>query len=357
MRRSLRSLAVTAVSLAVAAASGTGCAKKLPVGPAGSGLVAYPEGTRDSLERTPSEMIVWPDVSLTVDETSTDTTVIPTRSFIVYRSAPGVMHGLIVDYSQADAYQMFREEEGGGYRAFADFSISATRRWSDRIYYGAPGGALVLPPGQIFLFSDRAPSPLLLRSYVGRVVMGDLTGAGFPLTNRAAAPETTVIAPILYTGLTGFPGDPDTGPAPPDSLLALSWQSVPGAAAYWVHIYQKRADIRGSGDAIAIAHPSPVATGKVRDLFVGYFPAPRTSYKLGDPVPAGCRVLVYRVLQGLQEVLIRVSAVDANGRLIAITGSAGDRDAVSERIGQIDRRREFLMNAKKVTPDRPMPPD
>ena len=137
----------------------------------------------------------------------------------------------------------------------------------------------------------------------------------------------------------------------------MSWDAVAGAAGYWVHIYQKRADIRNSEEAMALAMPSPIASGKARDLFIGFFPAPRTSYKLGDAVPAGSRVLVYRVLQGLQEVLIRVSAVDAAGRMIATTGSAGDLDAVQERFGQVDRRRIFLLGATKVTPDRPRPPD
>ncbi len=359
MRRILRSLALPAALLlaATSALVGPGCAKKLPVGPIGSQLVAYPEGRRDTLERSPSDLIVWPDVPLLVSETSSDTNFIPNRTYIAYRFGAGVTHGAVVDYSEADGYQMFRQEPGGGYRAYQDYAVTASRRWSDRSYYGGAAGALVLPPAQFFTFSDRLPVALSERAYVGRAVVSGLTGADFPLTNRGAMSDTTAIPPLLYTGLTGFPGNPDTGPAPPDSLLDLSWQSVAGAAGYWVHIYQKRADIRISEDAIAIAHPAPIATGKVRDLFIGFFPAPRTSYKLGSPVPAGSRILVYRVLQGLQEVFIRVSAVDAAGRMIATTGSAGDMDAVQERFGQVDRRRTFLLGAKKVTPDRPRPPD
>jgi len=292
-----------------------------------------------------------------VNETSSDTLVIPTRTFTVYRSGPGVMHGLIVDYVQASGYQMFRQEDGGGYRAFSDFALAATKRWSDRSYYGGAAGTVVLPPAQLYAFADLTPAAIPLRGYVGRAVVAGVTGSGYPLTNHGAAPDTTGIPSLRYTGLTGLPGNPDSGPAPPDSLIAMSWDAVPGAAGYWVHIYQKRADIRASEEAMVIAHPSPIAAGKARDLFVGYFPAPLTAYKLGSPVPAGSRVLVYRVLIGLQEVLIRVSAVDASGRMIATTGSAGDMDAVQERFGQIDRRRTFLLGAKKVTPDRPIPPD
>jgi hypothetical protein len=331
-----------------------GCAKKMPSGPFGAYLVPYPEGTRDSLERTPSDLVVWPDVPLSVLETSTDSTVFPTRTFTIYRSAPGVLHGEIMDYVQASGYQLFRSEDGGGYRAFTDFSLSALRRWVDRTYYGGDLGQVVLPPSQVFLFSDAMPVPIPLKGYVGRAEVSRITGSPYPLTNLGATPDTAAIPPLPYTGRTGRPGTPE---APPDSLLAMSWTAIPGAAGYWVHIYQKRDDIRSSEDAMLIAQPAPIATGKVRDLFIGFFPAPITAYKLGDPVPPRSRVLVYRVLLSLQEVIIRVSAVDATGRMIATTGSAGDLDAVSERFGQTDRRRTFYLGANKVTPDRPKPPN
>ena len=347
------------VTLALVVAPG--CAKKIPAGPVGEFLVDYPEGRRDTLERTPSDLVVWSDMAMTVRERSTDPSTAP-RTFIVYRSAPGVMHGMIADYVQSSAYQMFREEAGGGYRRFSDFDVTPSRRWSDRTYYGGSAGAIVLPPSQFFTFSDPMPAAIPLKGYVGRAVIAGVSGSLHPLTNHGAAPDTTAIAPIRYTGLTGIPGaETETGPSPPDSLLDMSWDPVPGAAGYWVHIYQKRADIRTSDEAIGIAQPSPIAIGKVRDLFIGYFPAPRTSYKLGDPVPIGSRVLVYRILNGLQEVLIRISAVNASGRMIAMTGSAdvltitnpADRDSASERFDQIDRVRAWPLNAKRVTPGRP----
>lgn len=354
----LRSLPplVAVLVLAVGGVSGIGCAKKLPVGPVGAELAAYPAGRRDTLEKTPSDLIVWPDVALAVQDSSTDTLNFPPRAFTVYRSAPGVMHGLIVDYTQASGYQMFRQEDGGGFRSFSDFMLPAARRMPDRSYFGGAAGAVVLPAAQLFRFSDLAPPAIPLRGYVGRAAISGVTGSGYPLTNLGRSPDTTAIAPLAYTAPTGLPGP---GAAPPDSLLDMTWETIPGAAAYWVHIYQKRADVRAleAADAIEIAHPSPIASGKVRDLFIGYFPAPRTSYKLGSAVPPGCRVLAYRTLIGLQEVLIRVSAVDANGRLIATTGSAGDRDIVAERIGEVDRRRSFLLGAKRVTPGRPPPPE
>lgn len=353
--RSLPPLAAVLI-MAFGGFAGIGCAKKLPVGPVGSQLSAYPEGRRDTLERTPSDLMVWPDVALAVQDTSSDSTRIPYRTFTVYRSGPGVMHGLVVDYTQANGYQMFRQEDGGGYRSFSDFMLPVSKRWSERSYFGGATGVVVLPPAQLFRFSDQAPAAIPLKGYVGRAVISGVTGSGYPLTNLGLVPDTIGIAPLLYTSPTGQPGP---GPSPPDSLLNMTWVTIPGAAGYWVHIYQRRADVRAidAADAIEIAHPSPIAAGKVRDLFIGYFPAPRTSYKLGSPVPPGCRVLAYRALIGLQEVLLRVSAVDAAGRMIATTGSAGDIDAVAERIGEVDRRRTFLLGAKRVTPGRPPPPE
>jgi hypothetical protein len=343
-----------------------GCSKKLPNEPIGTTLVAYPEGVRDSAERTPSDLVVWPDVPITVFEGFSLADGAPTV-FTAYRTQPGSMQGLIADYLQAGAYQLFRQEEGGGFRSFSDFNVSPAKRWADRTYFGSPSGTQVLPPGQLFPFSDRAPSPIALKGYVGRAVVSGLSSAGSALTNLGAAPDTIAIRPIAYTGLTGIPGNTNTGPAPPDSLLDLSWEAIPGAASYWVHIYQKRGDIRISEEAFNIAQASPIAQGKVRDLFIGRFPATTTAYKLGNPPPAGSRILVYRVLIGLQEVLIRVSAVNAQGRLIATTGLpanwpttlgalGGDLDSFAVRVGQFDKKRYFPLGAVRVTPGRPIPP-
>lgn len=344
------------LGLALVALVAAGCAKKVTVDQLDQLPVAFPEGRRDSLERTPSDLVVWPDVPVMVLETwsNGDTIAYPAP-----RTGAGAMQGLIVDYAGASGYQLFRHEgpeSAGGYRQFDDFTLTPSKRYADRNYYASPQGTVVLPPAQLFAFSDAVPTATSLKSYIGRAVLSGLTSASYPLTNLGETPDTTDIPPLLYTGKTQPISDPPNPNTPPDSLLALSWETIPRAAGYWVHIYQKRADIQFSEEAIAIAQPAPIALGKVRDLFVAYFPAPITAYKLGDPLPTGCRVLVYRVLQSLQEVLIRVSAVDARGRMIATTGSAGDRDEFQEKIGQIDRRREFPLGAKKVTPARPLPP-
>lgn len=341
--------AALAVGLALTGLAG--CAKKLPLDPREWGLVAYPEGRRDSLERTPSDLVVWPDLPVTVREVWSDTTAGPDRTFLFHRSGPGAMQGAIFDYTQADGYQVYREEAGGGYRQFTDFSLVPRKRWTDRMHYGAQQAPLVLAPAQLFGFTDLVPAALAQRSYVGRAVISGLSSANHPLTNRGVSPDTSAIPTLRYTG----PVKDEPLGQRLDSLLIMSWETIPGAAGYWVHIFQKRADIQISEEAIAIGLPSPIAMGKVRDLFIGYFPSSITAYKLGDPLPTGVRVLVYRVLLGNQEVLIRVSAVDAAGRLIATTGTAGDSEDFAEKFGQIERRRNYGLGATKVTPGRILP--
>ncbi len=356
MRRFLRCWPAAAIALVLVTLVAAGCAKKVTVDQLGALPVAFPEGRRDSLERTPSDLVVWPDVPILVTEiwSNGDSTAYP-----AHRTGAGAMQGVILDYLGAGGYQLFRHEgpdSAGGYRQFGDFVLSPFKRWADRDYYGGPQGTVVLPPAQLYAFSDGSPPTTRLKTYVGRAVISGLSSADYPLTNLGETPDTTEIPPLLYTGKTAPPRDPPDPNTPPDSLLAMSWDAVPGAAGYWVHIFQKRADIQFSEEAIAIALPAPIAVGKVRDLFVGYFPAPITAYKLGDPLPTGSRVLVYRVLLGLQEVLIRITAVDVRGRMIAITGSAADRDSVSETIGPDVRLRKFLISAKRVTPGRPISP-
>lgn len=372
MKRTLRSLPALAATLALALGplGAPGCAKKLTVDQLGALLVSYPQGRRDTLERTPSDLVVWPNVPILV----TDSSAIGVIVYPANRTGAGVMQGVILDYLQAGGYQMFRREGafvcdteaqlvcpdimvGGGYRQFSDFVLTPSRRWADRDYYGTTQGTVVLPPAQLYFFSDAAPAAdTPLKGYFGRAVISGLSSADYPRTNLGEAPDTSAIAPLRYTGRTGQPGKPD---APPDSLLDMSWEAVPGAAGYWVHIYQKRVDIpehQAYEEAIAIALPAPIALGKVRDLFVGYFPAPITSYKLGSVLPTGSRVLVYRVLLGGQEVFIRNSAVDARGRLIATTGTAGDVEFVNSEIEGGQRLRRFPLGARRVTPDSPKPP-
>jgi hypothetical protein len=318
------------------------CGKKLTtVDPT---LVAgvFPEGVRDSLEHTPSDLVVWPDLPIEVRDVSNNSLV-----YTFYRTTPGAMQGVIFDYCGSTGYQMFRRETGGGFRQYEDFIHTPSRRWADRDLYGTPAGPLVLPPAQLYPLSDATPPPVNPDEYIGRAVVAGVVSGKYPITNLAQATPASAIDSMGYRGLR----------SPPDSLIDMTWDAVPGASGYWIHIFQKNASITSIGDVAQIGLPSPVSIGKVRDLFIGYIPAPNTSYKLGNPVPTRGRILVYRVLETLQPVFIRVSAVDANGRLIATTdGESSDFDSFHEKIGPLDRLVRFKIGAVEVTPLRPLPP-
>lgn len=343
MKRTLRSLAGLAATLALIVLGAAGCAKKLTVDQIAAQIGAYPEGRRDSLERTPSDLVVWPDAPNQVTEIfDGDTT-----TYLTYRTGAGSIQTVIFDYLESGGYQLYRRESGGGYRRFTDFVLTPYQRWSSREYYSAAQGTVVLPPAQFFTFADAAPPAVLLKGYVGRAVISGVSSSSSPLTNLGETADGSSIPGIAYTGPVQSP----------DSLINMSWAAVSGAAGYWVHVYQTRNDIRIGDEAIAIGLASPLAIGKVRDLFIAYIPAPLTSYKIGDALPPASRVLVYRPLAALAAVLVRVSAVDANGRMIATTGPNGDTGSFREAVGILDRLRTFPLGAVVVTPDRPPPPD
>lgn len=340
MRRPVRSLPAIAAALACLVLVAPGCSKKIAVDQIAAQLMAYPEGRRDTLERTPSDLVVWPDAPNTVADNFS-----PGGSYLTYRTGAGAIQGQIFDYLETGGYELFRRESGGGYRLFTDFTMTPYRRWVDRMYYATSQGALVLPPAQFYTFADPVP-PGPLAGYVGRAVISGHSSADYPLTNLGETVGGTTIPNLGYSGAT----------ASPDSAILFQWRRVTGAAGYWIHVYENRADIQTGDEAIAIGLPAPVAFGKVRDLFVGYIPAPDTSYKLSAALPIGARAMVYRVLTSLVPVLVRISAVDAGGRLIAAIGTNGDFGAYRETIGSEDRLRIFPLGAVIVTPSRPPPP-
>ncbi|MBI1795579.1 MAG: hypothetical protein HYR74_00850 [Candidatus Eisenbacteria bacterium] len=341
MQRRLTS-PLTLLLLATAVIGAPGCAKKLTTPDAGLIAGSFPPGVRDSLDRTPSNLTVWPDTPLPVYDANSGLLL-----YTAYRSQAGAYVGEITDYTGATGYQMFRREGNQAFSMFQDFALTPTRRWADHDYYGTANGTLVLPPAQLYEFADPVPPAVADPAYVGRALIAGLTGAAYPLTNLGVLTPGVPIDSMAYTGSS----------SPPDSLVGLTWQAVPGAVGYWVHVYQKRSDIRDGSEVVVTALPAAIATGKVRDFFIGYFPASVTSYKVGSPVPTGARVLVYRILAGQSAVFIRVSAVDATGRMIATTlGPDSDTDATHQNIGGQDVSIRYSINARRVTPQRPLPP-
>jgi hypothetical protein len=102
----------------------------------------------------------------------------------------------------------------------------------------------------------------------------------------------------------------------------VTWRPVSGAAAYMIHTFQYRGDIRVGSEKFVYGIPAPIAIGKVHDYFIGILPPTTTTYKLGDP---GALVIQNLPMIGPDRFFFRVTAVDSSGRLIGCTvGTAPD---------------------------------
>ena len=288
---------LTCAALVALTLSTASCGKKSIVVP-GDGVDGAPSS---------SQLIVHPDAPTRVflfDDVgalgcSDDDTLV---AFVdIFENGEGVVNGTIFDYTPASAFQVLRQE-GSGFLPLRDFVVEPTRRY---------------PDGQadVFKFTDRPPtaSP----SYIARgAVDGQLTAVS-PKTNVGTI-TASIDRSLTYNGITNICGDtPGQGEFPPDSLIDMSWSAVPGAAGYWVQVYQF-----GGANFLSNVFPTPVFTGESVDYFLGFFPASVTSYHIGDPAPTGARIIKSRGMINGTEYAVRISAVDANGQLIATTGSS-----------------------------------
>ena len=274
----------------------------------------------DGLEgvASPSQMLVWSETPNRVSHYDDlgNPGVTPEDTLImvedIYEFGPGVVHGSIVDYTSASRFDVFRDA-GAGFRLLKDFRVDASRRY-------------LFSQSDLFRFIDQHPGALALQRYVGRGVVEGATTQLSPKTNIGRISLGTVAGDLHYTAPTGIP--PDFRPAP-DSLLAMAWDPYPGAAGYWVHVYQFTT--QGGDEIIRSGIPAPFYFGVTRDYFLAYFPSSVTSYRLGlqpdgtptFPLPSGSRIITERPLINSQIYNVRVSAVNDNGELMAYTGSSG----------------------------------
>jgi hypothetical protein len=278
-----------------------------------------PEGQRSANAR----LIAYPDAPVPV-ETWTDLlpdgpgeedTLLSTEQVSI---APGTLHGAILDGTPASGYQVLRRESNGGYAQLKDHVLNPVVRFLDSQW-------------EIYAFSDARPSAFSPPSYLGRGVAAGVVTPTSPLTN-ASELMSPDIATLRYTGAT----------APNDSNLTMSWDAVPGAAGYWIQIYQ----FTGGGvEAILQSvQPAPFVLKDVRNFFIGYVAAPATGYRLGEP---GAQVLMKRPLLYQVAYRVRVVAVSGRGELIAF--SHGDWEHIREQ----GLYRRFRAGATVVTPKRP----
>jgi hypothetical protein len=286
LRNPLHRTALTAVfvlgTLALA-----GCAEKVTNVDAG---FTTPEGQYDANAR----LVLYPDVPITVESfvdlapdgpDAADPLSGTEQRYI----APGAIHGVILDGTTASGYQVLRREADGGYGQLKDYTLNPIARFFDTHW-------------EMYAFSDGAPSSFSPPTYVGRGLVSGAVTPRSPLTNVARVPGTSV-ANIVYTAT----------PWPADSNITMTWQAVPGAAGYWIQIYQF---MGGSLEKLLSAQPAPFVISDARNYFIGYVPAPATSYKLNQP---GALVLFQRGLILMSEYMVRITAVDDQSQLIAMT--------------------------------------
>jgi hypothetical protein len=241
-----------------------------------------------------------------------------------YQSGPGAILGVVLDRSVASGFQPLRRESNGALRAFLDQPLVPLRRWIDS-------------GGELYQFVDTSPSGYSPASYFATGLIDGSVRTGSPVTNEGVLSSSSV-GDITYTGAA----------IPPDSLFLCSWNPVAGAASYWIQVFEylpsANTDDRRRGAATA-----PLSVSKTRDFFLAQLPAATTSYRIAGP---GATVYTY-VASGFRRgrsYLVRVSAVDAAGRLIAYTKGADVANAIVSQGPGTGQITVSQLGAIKVTP-------
>lgn len=212
-----------------------------------------------------------------------------------YRTGPGAVQMMLLDGSAASGFEFYRAASNGGLQPMRDYVVNAPRKWLDSHW-------------ELYELTDTSPSGYSPATYVARGLLAGYATTASPLTNETQL-ATTTTRTLQYTGALF--------PARADSNFTMQWTPVTGATGYWLHVYQFRSDALGD-EYVLSGTPSPVWNGKVRDQFVGYVAASTTQYKLGTP---GALVLTYKPPISGQVYMVRVTAVNAQGQVIASPGT------------------------------------
>lgn len=280
--------------------SGTSCSVDQVLDP---GYV--PEGVASD---STASLILWPEIPVAGKVYSDQAPIGPgpednlLEVRLFQRDAIGVLHGLVLDHTAADAYEILRIQPGGGMLPLFDFSVLPRRRWLDRQW-------------EAYRFDDPSPSGYLPPTYRGRGIVSGAVTPTSPLTNLASQQAPGVISiPLVYTSDT-----------------TMMWNAVPGASYYIAHIFNLR--LATPDEQVLSAQPAPMYIGVSRDYFVGISKTPgelgfspvRNVLKLG----AGYAPSVLTARDSLPDPLyeLRVTAVDSSGQLIGF--SDGDSAVVN----------------------------
>lgn len=313
------------VLLGLAAASG--CSKKVTSADPGytklegqtsgtSRLYAWPVSTVEITTYIDDHKPVGPP---TIASDSVDDVVDVKNVYAV--DPAGTIETMLIDGSKATGFQIYRTSTNGGLELMRDFVLTPVRRWLDSQY-------------EVYQINDPKPSSGT-GAYVARGILAGQATSESPLTNVAIAQRTPAPQTLVYTGES----------TPRDSLFQMSWGAVPGATGYWIHVYQFRSEATNE-EKVASGSPSVIWPGKVRDFFVGFVPAPATSFKLG--ARTGALVLTQKAPLFGQEYLVRITAVNDDGEIVAYMKGSNQYLIDSDKF-----YRGFGLAAFKVLPTKP----
>jgi hypothetical protein len=285
-------------------------------------------------EGTPSPdatLILWPDQPTTAyiygdrppadPDTTADTLI---TSLVFSRQTPNSLHGMIIDNTQADAFQMFRREPGGGIRQFADYTAQRTAQWLGSQF-------------ETYHFVDPNPSGYRPSTYICRGVVEGVVNASSPLTNLATyfgAPITNIHVKAVWWKNTDtakgpvFKDPPNLPPSQVDPArniipkIKVKWDLVPGAARYLLQVYQFRGDLRSVDERVLSGTPAPIYDGQATNLFIGYVPSGVNYLFVGDSSRTDLTTFAMKPLPEGSALMVRIAAIDATGHLIGL--SLGD---------------------------------
>jgi len=317
-RRPLGAL-VTAALLALGAFALGGCANKItsydpsqrpPVFPAGipadAKLMLYMD--------TPNRRLEYADLGL--PGVTPEDTLISDQVF--YETGPGVVQGTIVDFSNASSFDIFREENGGGYGELTTVPIQPVKKW-------------LLGQAELYRFQD--PTPVASRSYIARGEVSGIVNAQSPLSNVSQLSLQQVAGDLQFYSFVASHNGPDGNPvntSPRDTLTGhflMQWKPVPNAVAYWLSVVPLT-DAYLQGPALLKSGlPRPVFPERFPEYLVAYVTAQDAAARNPDTLtweiqqrPAFGSQIVdsARYVIGNQYAL-RIAAIDAQGQVLTYT--------------------------------------
>lgn len=309
-RGRLARAAAVGVGLLVAMVVFAGCAKKNRLVDPG---FTMPMGTLSQDAR----LVIWYDAETVVSVyedlapigPSASDTLIGTESHRV--GVPGDIHGMIFDHTAATEFQVFRREANGGLYDYQDFTLRPTRRWLPNEW-------------EEYHVEDPAPTSFSPSTYIARGLVNGVVSDQSPLTNMAELSSMTL--PDIAVSAK------DIKTAGVDTVGTIDWADVPGAAGYWVQIYEFRS--APTNAKILSGLPTPIYDEFTADDLV-MFVTGATDYTMGDTTRADVEILFYRRLLAQSDPsyvqpLVRVTAVDGTGRIIAYSRGSNETARFSD---------------------------